>query len=152
MKTAIQTDYHASINVNTSARKAAEAISNPSAWWTENLEGSAKNVNDIFTVTFGETFVRFKITEMIPEKRIVWQVEDCNLHWLKDKTEWNNTSILWEISHNNGSTQIEMTHIGLRPGIECFEACEKGWDQYVKDSLFSLLKEGKGIPEKRKNV
>ncbi len=151
MKTAIQTDYHTFINVNTSARKAAEAISNPSAWWTENFGGSAKNLNDTFIVTFGETFVRFNITEMIPEKRIVWLVKDCNLHWLKDKTEWNNTSILWEIMSNSNSTQIEMTHIGLRPGIECFEACEKGWDQYVKDSLFRLLTKGKGIPELRKN-
>ena len=150
MKTAIQTDYYASINVNTTARKAAEAISNVFAWWTENFEGSAKNVNDIFTVTFGETFVSFKISEMIPEKRIVWQVMDCYLHWLKDKTEWNNTSILWEISGNNDSTQIEMTHLGLIPGTECFEACEKGWDQYIKDSLFSLLSKGKGAPELRK--
>jgi hypothetical protein len=150
MKTSIQTDYHASFNVNSSAREAAEAIGNVSAWWTENCQGSARKLNDIFTVSFGETFVRFKINEMIPEKRIVWRVMDCYLHWLNDKTEWKNTSILWEISTVNDSTQVEMTHLGLKPGIECFDDCVKGWDQYVKDSLFRLLAEGKGAPEKAK--
>ena len=43
-----------------------------------------------------------------------------------------------------------MTHLGLKPGIECFDGCVKGWDQYVKDSLFRLLAEGKGAPEKTK--
>jgi hypothetical protein len=149
MKTAIQTDYHASIMVNTTARKAAEAISNVAAGWTENMEGGAKKINDIFTVRFGETFVRFKIVEMIPDQRIVWQVQDCYLHWLSDKKEWMNTSILWEISGNNNSTEIDMTHIGLKPGIECFSDCVKGWDQYVKGSLFSLLTKGSGENKKK---
>src|SRR5712671_6834387 len=125
MKTAIQTDYHVSVMVNTTAGKAAEAISNVAAWWTENIEGSANKVKDIFTVRFGETFVRFKIVEMIPDQKIVWQVQDCYLHWLSDKKEWMNTSILWEISGKNNSTEIDMTHIGLKPGIECFSYCVK---------------------------
>jgi hypothetical protein len=147
MKTSTQTDYHASIQVHTSAHKAADAISNVRAWWAKKFEGSAKELNDIFIVRFGETFVRFKITEMIPDKKIVWAVQDCYLHWLKDKTEWNHTSVLWEISKNKNLTEIGMTHIGLKPGVECFNDCEKGWDQHVKGSLFRLLTEGRGNPE-----
>src|ERR1700694_5366666 len=98
MKTAVQTDYHAAMDVKVNAAKAAAAINNVGGWWTENIEGSTKKPGDIFTVSFGETFVQFKISEMIPEKRIVWRVMDCYLHWLKHKTEWNNTSVVWEIS------------------------------------------------------
>ena len=39
-----------------------------------------------------------------------------------------------------------MTHVGLVPGIECYEDCEKGWDFYIKESLFKFLTEGKGLP------
>ena len=36
------------------------------------------------------------------------------------------------------------------PGVECYENCETGWDHYIKESLFKLLTEKKGLPEKRK--
>jgi hypothetical protein len=147
MKTAIQTDYHSYLTVPVSPQKAQEAISQVTAWWTQNVEGSTKNLNDIFTVTFGETFSRFKIIEMIPEEKILWQVLDCNLHWMKDKKEWKDTTILWEISFSNDSTRIDMTHIGLRPGIECFEDCNKGWNHYINESLSKLLTEGTGVPD-----
>jgi hypothetical protein len=150
MKTATQTDYHATITVDCTLRKAFNAISEPDKWWTENLEGSAKNLDDIFTVRFDQTFVRFKITEMTVDRKIMWRVMDCYLHWLENKTEWINTNIFWEITPKLNETQIDMIHWGLRPGIECFEACVKGWDQYVKNSLFRLLSDGKGFPEKRK--
>jgi hypothetical protein len=42
-----------------------------------------------------------------------------------------------------------MRHIGLKPGIECFEDCVSGWDEHIKDSLFRLINEGKGTPIKK---
>ena len=71
----------------------------------------------------------------------------CNLHWLKDKKECKGTDVLWEIVPMKGATEILMTHIGLKPGIECFEDCTVGWNHYVKESLFKLLNEGKGVPD-----
>jgi hypothetical protein len=147
MKTTTQTDYHASIVVNVSPLQASEVISQVKLWWTENTEGSTNKLNDLFKVTFGETFSRFKITEMKPGEKINWLVLDCNLHWMKDKKEWKDTNILWEISSSNGSTRIDMTHIGLNSTIECFEDCTKGWNHYVKESLYKLLTEGKGVPD-----
>ena len=147
MKTSIQTDYHAAIVVNVSPLQATEAINQVKLWWTENTEGSTNKLNDLFKVTFGETFSRFKITEMIPGEKINWLVLDCNLHWMNNKKEWKDTNILWEISSSNNSTRIDMTHIGLEPGIECFEDCTKGWNHYVKESLYKLITEGKGVPD-----
>jgi len=42
-----------------------------------------------------------------------------------------------------------MTHIGLVPGIECYNDCEKGWDHYIRDCLFKLITTHKGIPERK---
>jgi len=43
-----------------------------------------------------------------------------------------------------------MTHIGLVPGIECYERCNEGWNHFIKESLFSLITEEKGLPEGKK--
>ncbi len=147
MKTIIQADYHASILVPGTPEHASEAISQPSSWWTENTKGDTKNTGDVFLVTFGETFARFKIIENIPGKKMRWFVMDCNLHWMNNKKEWKDTEILWEISSVGDSTRIDMTHVGLGPGIECFEDCTKGWNHYIKVSLYKLLAAGQGEPD-----
>jgi hypothetical protein len=147
MLTKNQTDYHASIIVHATPEEAFNAICRVSDWWTGNIKGSAKKMGNKFTVTFGETFSNFEVTEMIPGQKILWHVMDCNLHFLKNKKEWKGTDVLWEIMPMKEATEIQMTHIGLRPGIECFENCNDGWNHYIKESLFKLINEGKGVPD-----
>jgi hypothetical protein len=147
MKTIIRTDYHTDIEVNCSAQMAFDAICRVSAWWTENTSGSTVNLNDEFTVRFGETYSVFKIIEVVPARKLVWHVLDCNLHWMNDKKEWKDTKILWQVSDSGDGSRISMTHIGLNNGIECFEDCTKGWNHYVTVSLFKLIEEGKGEPD-----
>lgn len=141
------TDIHVSFVVPVTAEKASDAICRVSSWWTVNTVGSTSKLNDTFTVSFGETKSHFRITEMVPGKRINWLVEDCNLHWLKDKKEWKDTNILWEISSEGDKTRIDMTHVGLGPQKECFEDCTKGWTHYVAESLSKLITTGKGDPD-----
>jgi len=140
-------DYHTSITANATAQEAFTAINNISGWWTIAFEGSAEKLLDIFTVRFGETYITSKVVELIPNHKIVWHVIDCNKHWLKNKKEWKDTLINWEISAENNTTQIKFTHIGLVPDIECYNGCEKAWNFYIKESLLKLLSDGKGIPE-----
>ncbi len=147
METVAGTDYHADIEVHCSVQKAFDAICRVTAWWTENTEGSTTNLNDEFTVHFGETFSRFKIVELIPGKKLIWYVLDCNLHWMNDKKEWKGTKIIWELSGLENSSRISMTHIGMNAGIECFEDCTKGWNHYVTVSLFNLIEQGRGEPD-----
>jgi hypothetical protein len=150
MKTATLTEpqnYHASIITNVGSKEAFEKICKVNDWWTANFEGSAKKLNDIFTVRFGETFVTFKILDAIPNKKIVWYVTDCLLPWLKDKKEWNDTKVVFEISENSGEIRIDMTHVGLMPEIECYENSKKGWDFFFRQSLLRLITTGKGLPD-----
>ncbi len=140
-------DYNCTISVKGNAAEAFKNISHVPAWWGTDVEGNSEKLNDIFTIHFGETWVTFKIAEVIPAQRIAWEVTDCYLPWLKDKTEWKNTSILWEISEKGDDVKIDMTHLGLIPQIECYDNCEKGWNFYIKESLFKLLTEGKGRPD-----
>lgn len=90
------------------------------------------------------TKATFKVIEAIPYKNLVWLVRECYLAWLNDKTEWKGTKVVWDISEGNKTTRIEMTHLGLVPGVECYKDCEAGWNQYVGESLPRLLTTGEG--------
>jgi hypothetical protein len=138
-------NYNCSITANFTAKEAFNGICKVTEWWG-NIEGSTKNLNDVFTYHPNETWVNFKITEFIPDKKIVWHVTDCFLHFQNDKTEWKDTDVVFEIEENGNSTQINFTHVGLVPGVQCYEGCVKGWNQYFKNSLLKLLTTGKGQP------
>jgi hypothetical protein len=148
-----QQDYQCSITADVTAAEAFESISHVSAWWAKKLEGHSESLHDIFTVRFGDTYVTFEITEFVPEKKVVWHVTDCYLPFVEDKNEWTGTSIIWEISAvadstsaAGDSTRVSMTHSGLVPEVECFEQCQKGWNRYIKESLFKYLTERVGLP------
>jgi hypothetical protein len=139
--------FSTTISANISTKEAYNGINNVSKWWTKNTVGNTEHINDVFTVTFGETFATFKIIEMVPDKKVMWLTTDCNLHWMKDKKEWRGTKMSFEISTNENITQIIFTHIGLLPEIECFADCSAGWTHYITQSLFKLLTEQKGMPD-----
>ena len=140
-------DYTTTLLVDQTPEQAFNAINNVRGWWTTVFEGHSEKLNDLFTVRFGETFITLKITEIVPGKKIGWLVTDCYKHWLKDKKEWKDTTITWDISREGNGTQITFTHHGLVPGIECYNGCEKAWNFYVNESLHKLITTGQGIPE-----
>jgi len=140
-------NFHATIKVNATAEEALKKISQVNGWWAKKFTGKAGNMNDKFSVHFGETYVDFQISELVPGKKVVWKVTDCNLHWIKTKKEWNGTEVVFEISEKKNSTQIDFTHIGLVPGVECYNDCEVGWTGHITESLVKFINEGKGMPE-----
>ena len=145
-------NYHTSITVDATAHEAFESINNVTQWWTENLEGSSQKLNDEFTVRFGDVhYSKQTLVEVIPGKKVVWLVTDSKLNFIKDKKEWTNTKIVFEVLTQNNKTQIHFTHIGLVPEIECFDACSNAWSEYIQGSLWRLVTTDKGQPGKKEN-
>jgi hypothetical protein len=145
-------NYHRTITVTASSAEAMKKISQVNNWWKHDFSGNAEKLNDTFQVPFGDlngekSYVDFVVSEFEPNRKMVWKVTDCNLPWFKDKKEWNNTEVVFEISSDMNKTKIDFTHVGLVPGIECYDACEKGWDGHVTNSLLSFINEGKGNPQ-----
>ena len=140
-------DYTASITVDATPQEVFKKINSVSNWWTGDLKGSSQQLNDEFTVRFGEVHVsKQKLVEVIPDKKVVWLVTDSKLNFIEDKSEWTGTKISFELSNDDGKTQINFTHFGLVPKVECYRDCVQGWNHYIKGSLFKLLTEGKGSP------
>ncbi|MDQ4140164.1 MAG: SRPBCC domain-containing protein [Bacteroidota bacterium] len=145
-------DFQISLLVNATAREAFESINKVTKWWTENLEGSSQKLNDEFIVRFGEVhYSKQKLVEFIPDKKVVWLVTDSKLNFIQDKHEWTNTRIVFEIIPQNNQTQINFTHVGLAPEIECFSACSNAWSRFIRGSLFNLITTGKGQPDQKEN-
>jgi len=143
----MQQDFSYSLMVNASAKEAMKKIAQVNLWWAKDFKGHADKLNDEFSVHFGDTFVNFRISEVIPDKKIAWLVTECNLHWINDKKEWKNTECIWTLTENGGNTQIDFVHKGLTPEVECYDSCKPGWTHHIKDSLLKLIDEGKGFPE-----
>jgi hypothetical protein len=140
-------DYNTRIMVESSAEEAFNSINSVTKWWTDDLEGNSKNIGDEFKVRFEDVHVsKQKLIEIIPDKKVVWLVTESKLNFIKNKDEWTNTKICFEITRNDNNTTIEFTHFGLNPGVECYNSCVKGWDYFIKGSLFKLITEGKGTP------
>jgi hypothetical protein len=140
--------YTSCILVDASTEDAFNCIKNPTKWWTENVTGSSQKTGDEFTVRFGDVhYSNQKLIEVIPGKKVVWLVTDSKLNFVKNKEEWTNTQISFEISSENGKTKIVFIHKGLTPGVECFDACSNAWSQYIQGSLLKLVNTGEGQPD-----
>ncbi|MGG9970827.1 SRPBCC family protein [Ferruginibacter sp. SUN002] len=131
--------------VDQSPEKVFNAINNVSDWWQGAIKGNSKKVNDEFEYRMLDIhYSKQKVTEMIPNERVVWLVTESNLSSFKDNEEWNGTKIIFEITEINNKTQLRFTHIGLVPAFECYGDCSNAWEQLVQQSLYSLITTGKG--------
>lgn len=147
MKETKSHDFTVVIPIKGDAMKAFDAINNVRGWWTDGLTGNTTEINDEFTVRFGDVHMSTqRITESVPGKRVSWLVTESALNFISDKQEWSGTKVVFEIIEVGGKTQIKFTHVGLRPDVECYDACSNAWTGYLQDSLRALADTGRGKP------
>ena len=140
-------NYTVAFTVDQTPEDVFAAINNVRGWWSGEIEGSTDKLGDEWTYRYKDIhYSKQRVTELIPGKKVVWLVLDGYLNFVKDKTEWKDTKITFEISKNDNKTDVRFTHVGLVPKYECFNACSDAWGVYIKDSLQKLITTGKGQP------
>src|SRR5690349_13588565 len=130
------------------------AITNVRGWWSEDIKGGTAKLNDEFLYSYQDMHrCKIKLIEVVPDKKVVWQILENYFSFTQDKTEeWKDTIVNFEISKQGRETQLHFTHVGLVPEYECYSACTAGWTQYLTKSLVQLLSTGKGLPNTQEKV
>jgi hypothetical protein len=140
--------FTTTISVDQTPEEAFAAINNVRGWWSGEIEGDTNKLGAQFTYRYkGVHRSQQKITEFIPNKKVVWHVLDSQLSFVKDQSEWTDTEIVFEISGENRKTKVRFTHVGLVPNCECFGGCSNAWGMLVNGNLRKLIATGERQPD-----
>jgi len=144
--------FTTSFTVDQSPQEVFDAVNDVRGWWSGEIEGSTDKLGAEFSYRYkGLHRSAQKITELVPGKKVVWHVTEARLNFVKDKTEWNGTDIVFEIARKGGKTELRFTHVGLVPAFQCYGNCSGAWGFYINDSLRSLITTGKGEPNTKES-
>lgn len=117
-----------------------EAINDVSAWWSGSVAGPTDVLGAEFTYQYRDMHrSRQQIRELVPGKRVVWQVTDSHLSFVTDKDEWTGTEIVFELAPEGDRTELTFTHRGLTESCECYDACSRGWGSLIRENLCRLI-------------
>jgi hypothetical protein len=133
-------DFSTTILVDQKPAEVFNAINNVSDWWFGEIQGSTQKLNDEFIYKY-ETFhySKQKVSELIPNKKIVWLVTESSLSFVEDKSEWTGTKIIFDITEKDNKTQVRFTHQGLVPKSECYTECSNAWSGIIRNNLYKLI-------------
>ncbi len=146
-------DYTISITSEKSPEAVFAAVINVRAWWSGEIEGETDRLGAEFTYRYKDMhWSRQKVTEFVPGQRVVWNVADSRIAFVRDKQEWNGTDIVFDIARAGDRTELRFTHRGLAPGVECYGDCSGAWAFYIGESLRNLIAVGRGQPNAEKQV
>ncbi len=138
-------NFTTTLLVDQTPEEVFNTVKNVRKWWTgyyaEEIKGNTENLNDEFTFRAGggAHYTKQKLVEVVPNKKIVWLVTECELSFIEQKDEWVGTKIIFDISKKGDKTQLVFTHEGLIPQGECYDSCAPAWSQYLQNKLLPLI-------------
>jgi uncharacterized protein YndB with AHSA1/START domain len=124
--------FTTSFSVAQTPEEVFKAINNVRGWWSGEIDGDTGKLGAEFTYRYKDFHrTKQKITDLSPGKRVVWRVLDSNLNFVKEKSEWTGTDIVFEISKKDGKTEVRFTHVGLVPRFQCYGDSSGAWGTLV---------------------
>jgi len=116
--------YSASFTVEQSPQAVFDAINNVRGWWSQAVEGDTDKLGAVFYHHYQDVHrCTLKITELVPSKKVAWHVLHNDFNFIVDKTEWNGTDVIFDITSKGDRTAVRFTHAGLVPDYECYDVC-----------------------------
>jgi len=114
---------------------ALTTIDGLSGWWTEDTEGET-SVGGILRFRFDVGGFDMRVLELVPDKRVLWEVTD-------GPEEWIGTTVSWDLEQEGEYTVVLFAHEGWREPVEFMHHCSTKWAIFLM-SLKSLVETGKG--------
>lgn len=145
-------DFTSTFTVERTPQEAFEAVTNVRGWWSEEVEGVTDQVDGEFLYRYQDVHrCTVRVTELVPDRKVVWHVLDNYFNFIQDQGEWKGTDIVFEISERDGGAEVRFTHVGLLPEHECYDVCSNAWGGYIGGSLRNLIATGQGQPNPRED-
>jgi len=108
-------DHSITILVDKSPKEVFDGVNNVRGWWSGEITGNTDKVGEVWIYRYEDLHRSTqKVSEMIPDKRVVWHVTDSQLSSVKDKTEWNGTEIVFDIS-KKGARPSSVSPMSVSP-------------------------------------
>jgi hypothetical protein len=127
--------------------EAFAAITNVRRWWSGEIEGRTDTQGEVFTYRYQDVhYTKQLISELVPGRKVVWQILDAYLSFTEDPSEWTGTEVVFEVVPKGDQTEIRFSHVGLVPEFECYDQCSSAWGFYINKSLKNLITTGQGEP------
>lgn len=134
--------------VDQSPAEVFAAFTDPRSWWSENIQGGTREAGDEFDYAYADVHAcRIRLTEVEPDRTVVWHVLENRFDFVSDEGEWVGTDIRFEVSpREGGGSHVRFSHVGLVPSYECYDVCTDAWSFYIRTSLRNLVTTGVGEP------
>lgn len=140
-------NYSTTILVEQSPKEVYNAINQVRKWWSEEIEGPTDQLNKEWFYHYQDIHLcKVKVIELVPEKKVVWEVRENSFNFIEDKSEWVGNHMVFDIAREGDKTRLTFTQEGLTEFYECFKVCRDGWDNYINNSLYHFITTGKGEP------
>lgn len=140
-------DYQLTLTLDQSPTEVFNAINRTRGWWSGEIVGDTDRLGAEFSYQVeGVHFSRQKVTELVPDEKVVWHVTEAKLDFVQDAGEWTDTDIVFEIERKSNKTELRFTHRGLAPAFECYANCSSAWSALVNGNLRQFIQTGKPQP------
>jgi hypothetical protein len=137
--------YRTSFVVDQPPATVFAAINDVRRWWTGDVEGPTDRLGDEFAYRYQDIhYTRQRVDELVPDRRVVWRVEEAKLTFAADPAEWVGTEISFDIVAHGEQTVVRFEHTGLVPEFDCYDNCAAGWSFFINGSLRRLITTGEG--------
>jgi hypothetical protein len=132
--------------------EAFAAITNVRGWWSGEIEGRTDAKGEVFTYRYEDIhYSKQQVSELLPGRKVVWQIVDSQLNFTEDPNEWTGTEVVFEVVPAGGQTEVRFSHVGLTPEFECYDQCTSAWAFYINNSLRQLITTGQGAPNAKES-
>ncbi|WP_406230819.1 SRPBCC domain-containing protein [Nocardia sp. NBC_01009] len=108
-------------------------------WWATNTRGEGTDVGGVLQFRFSAGGFDMKVLELVPDKRVLWEVVD-------GPEEWIGTHVNWDLDQVDDYTIVLFKHEGWKEPVEFMHHCSTKWAVFLM-SLKSLIETGKGAPD-----
>lgn len=150
MNSTASENYTTTIIVDKDISSTFNSIKNFRGWWSVEIEGNTDKLGETFFYHHKDVhFCKIKLIEMVADKKLVYQVIDNEFNFTKDKNEWVNTQLIFDLSTEGNKTKVVFTHEGLVPAYECYPVCNDAWTSYIQGSLKNFIETGTGKPNEK---